>query len=101
MFEELSVSAQSRPRHPRRAARLMWAIAVFAAVAFGYGSGVAQTLNGPTSITATPEDPCLMDNTCGEENQVPGVETPGEEVLVQCEELHSRGIFTPECSQIN
>lgn len=99
MFEQASVAA--KPRCPRRVTRLMWAAAAFAVVAFGFGGGVAQTLDGSTSISATPEDPCLMNHDCGEENQVPGVEAPGEQLQVHCEEMRQQGILTPECESID
>lgn len=101
MFQEKSVSVQSQqPRHPRRATRLMWVFAAAAAVTFGAGAGFSYSLDGPATISATPEDPCLMNHTCGEENQIPGVEAPGEAMQQECSELRDRGIFTPECEAI-
>jgi hypothetical protein len=79
-----------RVRCPRR---LIWVVAVFASVALSFGASAAQTLtsDGPTSVTATPEDPCLLNHTCGEE-------TPGavEELQAFCVRLQEQSIPLPE-----
>jgi hypothetical protein len=81
------------PVHVRCPRRLIWVIAVFASVALSFGASAAQTLtsDGPTSVTATPEDPCLLNHTCGEE-------TPGavEELQAFCVRLQEQSIPLPE-----
>ena len=69
MIENVSVSAEAAPGRVRCPKRLIWVVAVFAGVALSFGASAAQALNndGSTSVTATPEDPCLLNHTCGEE----------------------------------
>lgn len=78
--------------------RLLWVTAILTGVAMYCGAGAAQTLAGdPISRTATPEDPCLLNHTCGEE-------TPGavEELESYCNTMKDRGIFwIPECARFN
>jgi hypothetical protein len=97
MIENVSVSAEAAPGRVRCPKRLIWVVAVFTGVALSFGASAAQTLNndGPTSVTATPEDPCLLNHTCGEE-------TPGavEELQAYCVELQDQSLPLPEdCEQ--
>lgn len=98
MFEEKSAPAQSRLRRARRPIRLIWVAAVIGGLAVSFGAVEAQTLgSGPTSITATPEDPCLLNNTCGLENQIAEDEQQGRDFQAYCDELKLKNITIPEC----
>ncbi|MHA7652186.1 hypothetical protein ACX9NE_17880 [Mycobacterium sp. ML4] len=99
MSEQMSVNAQSRPRQVRRPIRLIWIAAVIGGVAVSFGAAEAQTLgnSAPTSITATPEDPCLLNNTCGLENQIAEDEAQGRNFQAYCDELKLRNVTIPEC----
>lgn len=78
---------------------MIWVAAVIAGVAVSFGAVEAQTLgsNGPTSVTATPEDPCLLNNTCGLENQIAEDESAGRDFQAYCDELKLKNITIPEC----
>src|SRR6476661_8440997 len=99
MIENVSVSAESAPGRVRCPKRLIWVVAVFAGVALSFGASAAQTLtnDGSTSVTATPEDPCLLNHTCGEE-------TPGavEELQALCVRLQEQNLPLPDdCARFN
>ncbi|MDP7724022.1 hypothetical protein [Mycobacterium sp. TY814] len=96
MSEEKSAPAQLR--RARRPIRLIWIAAVIGGVAVSFGAAEAQTLgNAPTSITATPEDPCLLTNTCGLESQIAEDEQQGRDFQAYCDELKLKNITIPEC----
>lgn len=99
MSEEKSAPAQSQLRRARRPIRLIWVAAVIGGVAISFGAAQSQTLgsSGPTSITATPEDPCLLNNTCGLENQIAEDEQQGRNFQAYCDELKLKNITIPEC----
>ncbi len=99
MFEEKSAPAQSQPRRARRPIRLIWVAVVIGGVAVGFGAAEASTLgnNGSTAITATPEDPCLLNNTCGLENQIVEDEAQGRNFQAYCDELKLKNVTIPEC----
>lgn len=99
MFEEKSAPAQSQPRRARRPIRLIGVAAVIGGVAISFGAAEAQTLgdHGPTSVTATPIDPCLLNNTCGLENQIAEDEAAGRNFQAYCDELKLKNITIPEC----
>ncbi|WP_205873644.1 hypothetical protein [Mycobacterium camsae] len=98
MFEEKSAPAQSQPRRARQPIRLIWVAAVIAGVAVSFGAAEAQILsNAPASITATPEDPCLYNNTCGLESQIAEDEAAGRDFQAYCDELKLKNITVPEC----
>ncbi|MBX9641968.1 MAG: hypothetical protein K2X97_20275 [Mycobacteriaceae bacterium] len=99
MSEEKSAPAQSQPRRARRPIRLIWLAAVIGGVAISFGAAEAQTLgnNEPTSITATPVDPCLLNDTCGLENQIAEDEQQGRNFQAYCDELKLKNITIPEC----
>ena len=98
MTREVSECTPLQAGAVRRSTRFIWVMAMCAALAASVGAGVAQTFNeNPASVTATPEDPCLLNHTCGEE-------TPGavEELEAYCANLKERGIFwVPECFRFN
>lgn len=93
-----SRSVESGPGVTGCPKRLIWVAAIIAGIAVYFGAGAAYTLaDKPTWHTATPEDPCLLNHTCGEE-------TPGavEELQAYCNDMKARGIFwIPECAQFN
>lgn len=81
MLEDVSVTAKSRPQRARRRARFIWVLAVCAGVTIIFGADV------PTSVTATPEDPCLYNQTCGEENHIAIEEMQGDQLAAECDIL--------------
>ena len=97
MIGKVSVPAESVPGRVCCPKRLIWVVAVFAGVAVSFGASAAQTLtnDGSTTVTATPEDPCLLNHTCGEE-------TPGavEELQTFCVRLQDQNLPLPdECGR--
>ena len=99
MSEDTSAPAQSQPRRMRRPIRLICAAAVIGGVAVSFGAAEAQIngTDGSTSITATPEDPCLYNNTCGLENQIAEDQAQGKDFQAYCDELKLKNITIPEC----
>lgn len=103
MYENGSESAQARPHSARRPTRLIWVFAMCAAAAVSFGPGVAHTLssNGSISVNATPEDPCLMTQTCGEETHIAIEQMQGDELAAECDRLHLAGLpIPPVCDGI-
>ncbi|WP_155763495.1 hypothetical protein [Mycobacterium asiaticum] len=98
MLKRVLLSAPSRPGIERRPSRLIWVGAVLTGAAVCFGGGAVPTLTeGATVLTATPEDPCLLNHTCGEE-------TPGavEELEAYCNNMREQGVFwIPECARFN
>ena len=91
----------STPAHvQRRQRRTLWVAAVFAGLAISFGVSAQLTMrDAPASISATPEDPCLLNHTCGVEGTVPLDQLTPEELRVECDGLKERGIDVPECAQ--
>lgn len=81
MNEDLSVTAQPQPKSARRRTRLIWVFAVCAGLAATFGNA------GSTLDTATPEDPCLYNQSCGEETHIAIEEMQGDQLAAQCDIL--------------
>lgn len=96
MVKQLSVCKASRTGVARRSTRLLWVLAVSAGLAVSIGAGAADTFtNNPATVTASPEDPCLLNHTCGEED--PGAV---EEMIAYCKIQREQGaLWTPECAR--
>ncbi|WP_142277063.1 hypothetical protein [Mycobacterium asiaticum] len=96
MIKQLSACTASRTGIARRSTRLIWVLAVSAGLAVSIGAGAADTFtNQPASVTATPEDPCLLNHTCGEDE--PGAV---EDMIAYCKAQRESGVlWTPECAR--
>lgn len=92
MFEKVSLPAQSRDT--RRAKRMIWVAALFVGGAMSFGANAPQS-----SISATPEDPCLLTQSCEIRDAILQGQLTPEELRIQCDTLRERGVEIPECPQ--
>lgn len=98
MFEPI-MPAGSQPRQNRRPRRLIWTATIFTAAAVSLSAGAVDALTDDESatVTTTPVDPCLLDNTCNERQGL-GEDQPWKSDLQErCDALKVLGQYPPEC----
>lgn len=70
---------------------------VCSSLTFGAQQVFAPHGDASIVLTATPEDPCLLNHTCGLENQIAEDEAAGRKFQAFCDELKLKRLTIPEC----